>query len=161
MSVYSTETLSPRLSSATHSGGTLSTDRRTRSALASAWFPLFNWERVAEDEADRHEKGEALVLRSSSSVHLQGGGVWLYLGRRGGGVGGARRCLRVSVTDTFDRASELPASNGCRSWVLDQREPPARRHTGWTPSAQVQTGRKKISWCTWWEEENDCRRGLI
>lgn len=84
MSVYSTETLSPRLSSATHSGGTLSTDRRTRSALASAWFPLFNWERVAEDEADRHEKGEALVLRSSSSVHLQGGGVWLYLGRRGG-----------------------------------------------------------------------------
>lgn len=53
------------------------------------------------------------MLRSSSSVHLQGGGVWLYLGRGGGNA--ARRRLRVSVTDMFDRASELPASNGCRS----------------------------------------------
>lgn len=54
----------------------------------------------------------------SSFAHLQGGGVWMYLGRgwkRSEDVGGGRQCLRVSDTDMFDHVYELPASNGCRS----------------------------------------------
>lgn len=50
-----------------------------------------NWESGEEDEPDWHEKEEALVPCFSVFAHLQGGGVWMYLGK---GVETQRRCWR-------------------------------------------------------------------
>lgn len=71
------------------------------------------------------------------------GCIWEKGWKRSEDVGGGQQCLRVSVTDMFDHVSELPASNGCRSWDLDQREPPARRHRKWMMHTQVHTEGKR------------------
>lgn len=79
---------------------------------------------------------------------LQGAGVWMCLGRRRKrreDVGGGRQCLRVGVTDMFDHVCELPASNGCKSRDLDQREPPARRHRKTADVNSGANGEPKIS----------------
>lgn len=132
-------------------------------ALTFAWTLLFNWETVEEDEPDRHEKGEELVLRFSSSVHLQGGGVWLYLGW-GRGVeterGGA--FVSVSLTCLIVRlSSRLQTDAGAESWIRESHQRGGIRNE--CRQLRCKLGGKKISehvmrWRKWLQKRIDLER---
>lgn len=116
-----------------------------------------SWESGEEDEPDWNEEEEALVALFQHLCAPSGRRcVDVFGGKRGGNAArmlaeGRQQCLRVSVTDMFDHVSELPASNGCRSRDLDQREPPARRHRKWMMHTQVHTegGGEKLAQRSW------------